>query len=399
MTRCGRLSVLGCAVWSLRCGVLASPAVDIEGLKIQVAAIRELPFKKEFAFEAVDREGVRKILVEEIDREVPPEKFVATQAVYRLLGLVPEDGFALREATLDVVALGIGGVYFPNRQALYHLTDCSGMALPILAHEITHALQDQHWPIEPRDALYTGNGDRSLAYHAVVEGDAMEVMAEYAKGNPGASRLAPDELGQQFFNAMKIAEHPPILSEPMMMPYVQGQRFVMKLRAAGGWEKVNAALDVPPVSTEQILHPEKFFAGKDLPVEVLLPDFGPLLGAGWRKLDEDTFGEWMTSVVVRLMTDDAVRGLRAAAGWGGDRFALYGCGSDHAFLWGSVWDSEKDAVEFEQAMQAALARLSPEIGRRCANRSGVRVFAAIGALDEAEIAASVKLFEKSLLVK
>lgn len=382
---------LGISALSLGASLSAAPAVDIAALKAEVAEIRGLAFKKEFAASAIDREGLAKILAEEIAHEVSPEKLRTTARVYALLGLVPE-GFDLGKATLEVLALGVGGIYLPRRTALYHLSDLSGMALPILAHEIQHALQDQHWPITPRDDARKEDSDRVLAYHAVVEGDAMAVMAEYARRNPGTSRLAGEEMGQQFFNSMKIAEYPPILSEPMTMPYVQGHRFVNRIREKGGWKGVDALLDRPPESTEQILHPEKFLAGDDPPVKVALPDFAPVLGEGWKRTEEDTFGEWMISVAVRIRCEDAVRGLRAAGGWGGDRFALYEKGDGAVLFWGSVWDTEKDALEFEEALRAAL----PEAGIW---RSGRSVLAGVGPLDAARFAASAKLFEKGIAVK
>lgn len=387
---------LGFGIWGLGIWVSleAAPAVDIGALKDEVAGIRGLAFKKEFAASAIDREGLAKVLAEELAHEVPPEKLRTTARVYSLLGLVPE-GFDLGKATLEVLTLGVGGIYIPRRTSLYHLSDLSGMALPILAHEVQHALQDQHWPITPRDDERKADSDRMLAYHAVVEGDAMAVMAEYAKRNPGTARLAGEELAQQFFNSAKIGEYPPILSEPMTMPYVQGHRFVNRIREKGGWKGVDALLDRPPESTEQILHPEKFLAGDDPPVKVALPDLAPVLGEGWKKTEEDVFGEWMISVAVRILTDDAVRGLRAAAGWGGDRFALYEKGAGAVLFWGSVWDTERDALEFADSLGVAFGSAA----RRWIRHSGKTVFAALGDTDERRAEAAAKLFEKGVAVK
>ncbi len=399
MTRPSRLSV-----WVLAGGFLAfSPTVegapDIAELRRDVSAIRGLAFKRDFTASAIDREGLGKILAEEIDHELPSAKEKATTRVYALLGLVPE-GFDMRRSLREVLTLGVGGIYIPRRGGLWHLSDLAGMAGPILAHEIQHALQDQHWPITERDGARAADSDRVLAYHAILEGDAMAVMAEYAKRNPGSAKLSPEELGQQFVGSFGMAEYPAILSEPMTMPYIQGQRFVERVRARGGWEAVNALLDRPPESSEQILHPEKFFAGDDPPRAVALPDLAAVLGAGWKKTEEDTFGEWMVTVAVRILTEDAVRGARAGAGWGGDRFALYEDGQGGAVLaWGSVWDTEKDAAEFEEALAAAFARRAP-VGAPChARRTGNAVLACVGGIDAARFDAAVKLFEKQLTVK
>lgn len=381
------------------CAVSAAAAPDVAAIRADVAAIRGLDFKRPFDADLLDREALRRILEEEIDREAPPETFAALGGVYRMLGLIPAD-CDLRAATLEILTLGIGGVYFPRRGALYYMKDLSGMAEAILAHEIQHALQDQHWPIAPRDAARKDNGDAAFAYHAVVEGDAMEVMHAYQTRRPSAARLSQKDLVAQLFNGAALTKYPPILTEPLMMPYLQGQRFVKRLRARGGWARVNAALDAPPASTEQVLHPEKFLRGDDPPRSVALPDLARLSKAGWRRLREDTFGEWMTSVIVRFLTDDAVKGLRAGAGWGGDRFAYYEDGDGRGLLvWGSVWDAEKDAAEFRDFFLEGLSRRAPEGVRVFTALRGAAVFAAAGHLDEAAFREAAKLFEKSNDVK
>ncbi|MDW8185354.1 MAG: hypothetical protein RMM07_08875, partial [Anaerolineae bacterium] len=150
---------------------------------------------------------------------------------------------------------------------------------------------------------------------------------------------------------------PRVIQEELLFPYDAGFTFVQALYERGGWEAINAAFRDPPASTEQILHPEKFFR-RERPIRVTLPPLTDTLGSGWQLVDENVLGEFFLRVYLeeRLPASQAEE---AAAGWGGDRYAVYvneAAGQDLLTL-AVAWDDEAEAQEFVDAYRAyATAR-------------------------------------------
>jgi hypothetical protein len=149
-----------------------------------------------------------------------------------------------------------------------------------------------------------------------------------------------------------LEEAPDVLAESLQFPYLQGLTFVQNLYVAGGWPAVNSAYADPPRSSEHILHPERYRAG-DMPQLVSLAPLTDTLGAGWRQVDEDIFGEFFTRYYL-----DQQLSLReaktAAEGWGGDRYAVHYRESDGALVMvlRTAWDTPADAEEFVDAYAA-----------------------------------------------
>ncbi|MDQ3856053.1 MAG: hypothetical protein M3281_06615, partial [Chloroflexota bacterium] len=137
--------------------------------------------------------------------------------------------------------------------------------------------------------------------------------------------------------------------ETLLFRYREGQIFATRLWQEGGWQAVNAAYRNPPQSSEQILHPEKYTQNRDEPTAVTVPDISRSLGAGWKRLDENTFGEFQVRVMLSA-SSESERASAAAAGWDGDRYQLWTRGDEDALVWQSVWDSERDADDFAAAL-------------------------------------------------
>ncbi len=129
----------------------------------------------------------------------------------------------------------------------------------------------------------------------------------------------------------------------MMFPYLRGMVFCAHLANGGGWEAIDDAYQNPPLSTEQILHPAKFRKNPDLPTAVELGALTP--GDGWKELGRNVLGELQTSVMLRKQ-----KGAAAAAGWDGDRYAVFeGPNKKLGLVWFTTWDGEDDAREFAQS--------------------------------------------------
>jgi hypothetical protein len=227
-----------------------------------------------------------------------------------------------------------------------------------LAHEFTHALQDQQFGLDTLEREDLSNGDRSLARTGLVEGDASLLTQQWVLGNLTfeevleltKAALDPEQMAV-------LARVPRLISRQLEFPYADGLQFAARLFEQGGWAVVDAAYKAPPDSTEQIIHPEKYLV-REAPVAVPAPVAPADLGAGWTEGWSDTLGELGTSVWLEP-TAGARAAADAAAGWGGDRVVMLE-GPDGAWLiaWQTAWDTPADAEAFADAAEAQAATLS-----------------------------------------
>jgi hypothetical protein len=285
-----------------------------------------------------------------LDADYPPARRRADAEVLTLLGLVPP-GTDLGETAAETFGESVAGYYDPRsgrlrivkgaqtaNRVLYEMT---------VAHELTHALEDQRFDLDV-DQMAAG-GDRALGYTALVEGTATVMMARYAEARFGEEEL----LGGVLASAVQgSGDLPPFLTAQLLFPYTAGERFVTRLLDIGGgrWDVVNAALRFrPPASTEQVMHPRKYVRVEQ-PWRVSLRGPVAALGDGWRLLHATTFGEWQTQKL--LARAGGTGAPEAAAGWGGDRYALLARGDARALVARWTWDSPRDAAEFAVALRA-----------------------------------------------
>ncbi|MGB3330559.1 MAG: hypothetical protein WBA46_16485, partial [Thermomicrobiales bacterium] len=215
-------------------------------------------------------------------------------------GLVPPDtdlGALYNELYGD----GVLGYYDPNTGRMVVVTDTGAGTTEVsaseeltFAHETVHALQDQHFDLVTlQNRANAGNADISLALIALPEGDATYFESLYATADREFLRRLLDE-----YNSMEMPDiltsAPAIFIDTLYFPYDQGSTFVAAIYDEGGWQAVNELYANPPISTEQVLHPDKYRDG-ELPVAVAVSDPTAALGPGWTILDHDTFGEFQTS--------------------------------------------------------------------------------------------------------
>jgi hypothetical protein len=236
----------------------------------------------------------------------------------------------------------------------------------VLLHELTHALQDQHFDLRRLQEV-DPTSDRSTALSALAEGDATAVMLLAATGagagssaNSGELAAAEQALQRLMANPSTLAasadlgggrlmrEAPAYIRESLLFDYVAGLGFALEVRQKGGAALLDYAYAKdPPRSTEQILHPRKWYGDRDDPVEIALPE-------GEEGAAERASGE-LGELGIRILLTDAVgdpsTAAAAAAGWGGDRFVVSSLRDRRArrLVWLTVWDSEGDAREFKAA--------------------------------------------------
>ncbi len=243
------------------------------------------------------------------------------------------------------VAAELGGKIYVVRENFNPFNDET--AKSTLAHELTHILQNT-LPKVPRGSR-TFDGEKARL--ALIEGDA-SFTSEFFKnetftrvsrsGEIQNERFYPVLLGSPLLNIHFSL--PASVSPLNYFPYKYGQEFVRALYNKGGWALVKAAYLNPPNTTEQILHPEKYFEGEGA-VKVVAPN---VTDSSWTRKSTDTYGEYFIDVMLAKWLPQS-EADRAAAGWSGDSAVSFQRGNDSIFAWNVTWDSALDAAQFDAA--------------------------------------------------
>ena len=328
----------------------AERSAPIAVIERRVEQIRELKFRTLPRPQTVTPAQAKREGLEDFDRSYPPARRRADEEVLKLLGLLEPD-VDLRGVSASIFGEAVAGYYDPRNGRLRVVEGAQTASRVLneitLAHELTHALEDQRLDFDLEKS--SGSDDRALAYLGLVEGSASAVMFTYAERHFSAEQTLGGLLSSL---GADTGDLPGFIQAQLIFPYVSGQRFVERLHSAGGWEVINAAYRFrPPASTEQIIHPDKYLEVEQ--PEQVEYDAGAVLGPGWRRVRAGTWGEWATDA---LLLD-----AKAAAGWGGDRYELWQRGDEpcerppcrdrDALVMRWRWDTLRDAREFEAALR------------------------------------------------
>jgi len=335
----------------------------------QVERVRQLRFERSVIPEPVSRAEIERQLHASLEAQLRADEAAREGRTWITIGALPA-GTDLRRAAVDFGTSQIIG-YYDTRS---HRLVFQGGASPTpyerftLAHELTHALDDQHFDLSRLDRLNdTCQDERAEAMLSLAEGDAVETQLQWAREDLSAREITALQREASSFPPPP-ASTPEFVRQMFLFPYPNGQAFVEALLARGGEAAVDAAFRNPPVSTEQVLHPEKY--PDDRPQAVQIPDLSSRLGTGWSLLEQEDVGEgWLLMLLgLRLSTDES---KAAAAGWDGGLLRSWSKGSQTAVLIQTVWDTERDAQEFAAAMAEWIGGHAAE-----ARRTGetVRVF-------------------------
>ena len=327
----------------------------------EVKALRGLPVKQRLDPTILDEAQLR-VRIEALFRaENPPAEIAVSQATLVAMGLLPA-GTSLADLYVNLLGSQVAGYYDPATKQIYVVArtgQIGAIEKVTFAHEFTHALQDQNFGLKGIETDAIGKGDRSIARLALIEGDASLLMTKWLIGHLDAAGMAEILAGDPAAQAQLDAT-PPFLGDALLFPYTQGVLFVNSIWAHGGWEAVDRAFGKLPDSTEQVLHADKY-AADEQPVAVPLDAaaIAGRLGAGWRATPADTLGEFQIGSWLRARgvtgAGGGVGGDKAAAGWGGDRYALIeGPSGTYALVVLTTWDTPADAAEFTSAATEAV---------------------------------------------
>lgn len=351
---------------------LAAVRAELDELSAQVAARRGLELDEPVPIELLGPDAFRAALRTQIAELHREHHFEHTRSAFRLLGLLPPrfDG-DLIELNLDALAGKVFGLYSPTRQTilvpdqfdhpLYRMAGGEALRREILAHELQHALQDRRWKLAELVGRDVVSHDARLAHGALMEGDAVATGMDWMLALGGSSFAEfPLDVEQHLTNQIEMSTmlgsiDSGALADPTFLAfsYGTGAALVHDLVLAGGWERVNAAFDDPPASTEQVLHRAKYLDERDWPTGVALDLAPKLADADWSAVTSDTLGELILREHFASELDDETV-IRASFGWDGDRWLLLTDGTEQALVWSSVWDSVSDARAAHQALVEVL---------------------------------------------
>lgn len=325
----------------------------------QVAQIRGLEFQTPVAFTLLTSDELRQNIEQDFAEEWSEDEAadaVITLAAFDLI----DSNFDLYNLYLDLFTEQIAGYYDPEEQTMYVISN--GDAINVsqrltLAHELTHALQDQHFHLDKLTDEDSDDEDTEadFAFRALVEGEASLVEQHYL------AKLAPHEYPLLVQEALAINTDvldrtPHAIAESQLFPYREGLAFANDLFQQGGWPALNAAHQNPPVSTEQIIHPDRYRTG-DTPQVVSLPPLTDTLGSGWRLVDDDNVGEFFLRLHLSHHLSPTLVS-EAATGWGGDWYAVYHNDDEKTpvLVMRTLWDTPSDSAEFFEAYTLYLER-------------------------------------------
>ena len=331
---------------------------QIAQIEHQVETVRGLSYEHPVAVVAVTSQEMQQRVEANFDQTFPADYYDRRTAAWRTIGVIPADA-DLREAYRTFLGGQVIGYYDPDsKELVYEGSGSTELGLEdrlVLAHELTHALDDQHFDLTKLDDLANRCEDeRSEAALGLVEGNAQFVSAQTLVQFPSGD--LGDALGallQGIGSQPDVAGVPPFVEALEIWPYTQGLAFVTRLALDGGTAAVDAAFRDPPTTTEQVMHPDRYPSDVPSPVEV--PDLSADLGPGWGDLDAMDVGEEWLDAMLRLRLDGSVAD-DAAAGWDGGVYRAWTNGTDVAVVMDTAWDSAQDASAFASAAHDWIAK-------------------------------------------
>jgi hypothetical protein len=294
----------------------------------QMSRLLDLPLLHPLKKSIETKAQIRAYLVKENEEDKQPAKRYADRKALVAFGLVPK-GFDLDGFMLNLLTNQIAGLYDPKAQEFY-IADWIPLSQQrvVMAHELTHALQDQHFHIEKWVKAARPNDDAESARQAVLEGSAVVSMLDYELLSLGRGVRDMPDIGPMTQAVIGDASSSPdfdkapiYLRDSLLFPYLSGAVFTQQvLKAGSGWADFQNVFVRPPASTQQVMHPQLYLADK-APPAVTLPNLKHLLGHRWKLLDENVLGEFgLQEVLKQFLGDEPAQSF--APDWWGDRYAI-----------------------------------------------------------------------------
>lgn len=291
--------------------------------------------------------------------EADRENILREEKIYKALFMISEDE-SLYEARVEWWGMIVSAVW---QNKIYVVKEYFNPydrfnAEKTLLHELTHMMQSKYFDIP---YIPTFDGDKAKA--ALIEGDACLMEEAFVNRTKGGILM----MGMFSTPHVSFGETPPAgeigvyarlpdsVSRLNYFPYEYGLKFVKALYAEDGWQGVNHAYGNPPTTTEQIMHPEKYFISESS----RLVEAPTMVDEDWQKIKNDRFGEYFILVMLENWLP-STEAARAAGGWGGDNFTYYERGADYLLTWNITWDSQEDTSEFSTSFKTMMNAVGAE---------------------------------------
>jgi len=308
--------------------------VEIDTLLImeQMSEIRMMEFTEQVPFRMITREELDEMLQEDFSEE--ENELMTEEKVLRAFHVWDEA--SLLENVVRMYTLGVEGYYDLIEKEFVLVDEPSknpAVRMVTIAHELTHVLQDQNY--DTLSLLETENDDEYIALTSLFEGDATYFESYYLYD------MADDAIADYFtyYNSMADIIVAPLVSDLVMFPYIYGFKFVSKVIGDHDVDYLDTVFQDPPKTTEQILHPEKYYSGE------LGKTMEPIDVQDMELIDENILGESNIFIFLDQHLETYIA-KKAAQGWNGDIYSYYENDNGHLLAFISSWDSPQDASEF-----------------------------------------------------
>lgn len=334
-----------------------------------------MPIKHPVKRKLTSRAEVQKFFLDSFKDDESAKRLTQAELVLKKFGLIPRDS-SLQGTLLALYTESVAGYYDPKTKTVYLLDWLDPESQkPVLAHELTHALQDQNFGIEkffktpkPKNKKYdTETSEQSSARVAVMEGQAAAVMIDYLLAPMGQSVEKQPDIAMAMQAGMLsegdapiFAKAPLYLREDMKFPYTYGLNFTLQLLKQGKQKAFADAFANPPDSTRQVMDPDTYLAGEKV-APLPIPDLDKVLGKQWQRFDLDSVGEFDISVLAREYGKTAKDARQISRGW---RNSYYYASvkkgvkatnpKDVYLLYVSRWSSPETATNFAEIYAGAL---------------------------------------------
>lgn len=367
------------------CGSIPVFAAEADSAELMKAAdevaqiverLRGLEYKEPVRKEVRDREEIASYLNGRIRDEYSRDQLQKEGKMLSKLGLIPAT-INYRDYFIKLLTEQVEGYYDENKKNLILASWLSvEEQIPVMVQQLAQALQDQHFNIRRiiEDEGARQNRDRALALKALLEGDGMVVTLQYVLEQnrpkrhfaelPDLASVMQYQMAAMEAQSVLFKEAAGYIQQILIFPYGYGASFMQNAwKDTSGWQSVNAIYFDLPASTEQIMHPEKYFGERDDPLPVRPMDPLARLGGDWKIVYQNVLGEFSLGLLLNLeLTEEHAR--KSVTGWGGDQ-AIHlqdGAGQDAVFV-NTIWDTDEDADKFYLAMEEWFRKRYPDVKR------------------------------------
>ena len=338
----------------------------------QMSDILHLPIKTPLKKSLRSKEEIRDYLVREEKEDRTDAQRYTDEKSLEAFGLVPKN-FPLDAFMLDVLTEQVAGLYDPKAKEFY-IADWipSDEQKDVMSHELTHALEDQSFNVDPWIKAARPDDDAELARDSVSEGTALAAMLDYALRDQHLSvreigdvtaLLRPNAI-QEMDKDSTLAKAPFVIRDALLFPYLAGTSFSQAfLKAHSGWQDLHLLFEHPPVSTQQIMEPDLYLKGVG-PAKVTLPAWKGLAPAEWKLLEENVMGQFGMEEVLKQFINPQ-RAVELSPTWDGDRYAVFEDSKtkDLKLVWVLELQTDADAARYFGAYSEALEMKYSDRGR------------------------------------